>query len=100
MSILEEVTIENTTTTTTTNNNNNNNISSSSLVSNTTWEKFMSIISSCSINLFLPFLNGLMLGFGELVAHEYSWKVGIFKRTRENSPNTFKIYKKPVSETF
>jgi hypothetical protein len=27
-------------------------------------------LSSLSINLILPFINGLMLGFGELIAHE------------------------------
>ncbi|KAH3676185.1 hypothetical protein WICMUC_002207 [Wickerhamomyces mucosus] len=34
-------------------------------------------LGSLSINLILPFINGLMLGFGELVAHEigfhYNW---------------------------
>lgn len=37
---------------------------------------FWSIIRGAAINLFLPFVNGLMLGFGELVAHEASWRLG------------------------
>ncbi|KAF2402955.1 TOM13-domain-containing protein [Trichodelitschia bisporula] len=28
------------------------------------------------INLFLPFVNGLMLGFGELFAHEMAFRLG------------------------
>ncbi|CDR47716.1 CYFA0S36e00760g1_1 [Cyberlindnera fabianii] len=35
------------------------------------------LLASLSINLFLPFINGLMLGFGEIIAHEigfhYNW---------------------------
>lgn len=35
------------------------------------------LLGSLSINLFLPFINGLMLGFGEIIAHEigfhYNW---------------------------
>ncbi|ODV59826.1 Mim1p, partial [Ascoidea rubescens DSM 1968] len=34
-------------------------------------------ITSSSVNLFLPFINGMMLGFGEILAHEigfrYNW---------------------------
>lgn len=37
---------------------------------------FWSIIRGAAINLFLPFVNGLMLGFGELVAHEAAWRLG------------------------
>jgi hypothetical protein len=36
-----------------------------------------SLLASLSINLLLPFINGLMLGFGEIIAHEigfhYNW---------------------------
>lgn len=35
-----------------------------------------SILRGAAINLFLPFINGLMLGFGELVAHETAWRLG------------------------
>jgi hypothetical protein len=37
---------------------------------------FWSIIRGAAINLLLPFVNGLMLGFGELVAHEWAWRLG------------------------
>ncbi|GME73855.1 unnamed protein product [[Candida] boidinii] len=39
--------------------------------------KIVSFFSSCCINLVLPFINGIMLGFGEILAHEigfrYNW---------------------------
>ena len=44
-------------------------------------QQLVRFIKSCSINLFLPFINGLMLGFGELVAHEISWRNNWFSRT-------------------
>ena len=37
---------------------------------------FWSIVRGAAINLVLPFVNGLMLGFGELVAHEAAWRLG------------------------
>ncbi|KAK6523891.1 hypothetical protein TWF281_001857 [Arthrobotrys megalospora] len=37
---------------------------------------FISIVRSAAINLFLPFVNGLMLGFGELFAHEIAFRLG------------------------
>ncbi|GCE99479.1 hypothetical protein ZYGM_003227 [Zygosaccharomyces mellis] len=37
-----------------------------------------SFAGSCAINLILPFINGLMLGFGELLAHEICWRKAIF----------------------
>ncbi|KAH3672099.1 hypothetical protein WICPIJ_010143 [Wickerhamomyces pijperi] len=43
-----------------------------------TLSKITTVLASLSINLFLPFLNGLMLGFGELVAHEVGLKWGWF----------------------
>ncbi|SCU78963.1 LAMI_0A06744g1_1 [Lachancea mirantina] len=43
---------------------------------------------SCSVNLLLPFVNGLMLGFGELVAHELCWKFQWFSRRNRG----YKIY--------
>ncbi|AOA64068.1 Mitochondrial membrane import protein [Komagataella phaffii CBS 7435] len=37
-----------------------------------------SAVSSVAINLVLPFINGMMLGFGEILAHEvafrYKWR--------------------------
>ncbi|GAV55536.1 hypothetical protein ZYGR_0AV01680 [Zygosaccharomyces rouxii] len=40
-----------------------------------------SFAGSCAINLILPFINGLMLGFGELLAHEICWRKAIFPPT-------------------
>ncbi|KAM0723620.1 hypothetical protein Q7P37_000608 [Cladosporium fusiforme] len=37
---------------------------------------FLSIIRGAAINLVLPFINGLMLGFGELFAHEAAFRLG------------------------
>lgn len=34
------------------------------------------IIRGAAINLFLPFINGMMLGFGELFAHEAAFRLG------------------------
>lgn len=35
-----------------------------------------SLIRGAAINLFLPFVNGMMLGFGELFAHEAAFRLG------------------------
>lgn len=35
-----------------------------------------SIIRGVAINLVLPFINGMMLGFGELFAHEAAFRLG------------------------
>jgi hypothetical protein len=35
-----------------------------------------SIFRGAAINLILPFVNGLMLGFGELFAHEAAFRLG------------------------
>lgn len=34
------------------------------------------LLRGAAINLFLPFVNGLMLGFGELFAHEVAFRLG------------------------
>lgn len=34
------------------------------------------LLSGAAINLLLPFINGLMLGFGELFAHEAAYRLG------------------------
>lgn len=34
------------------------------------------ILRGAAINLLLPFINGLMLGFGELFAHEAAFRLG------------------------
>lgn len=36
----------------------------------------VSLLTSCAINLFLPFINGMMLGFGEIFAHELGFRWG------------------------
>ncbi|KAI1407205.1 TOM13-domain-containing protein [Hypoxylon sp. FL1857] len=35
-----------------------------------------SMIRGAAINLLLPFINGMMLGFGELFAHEAAFRLG------------------------
>ena len=37
---------------------------------------FWSLLRGAAINLLLPFVNGLMLGFGELLAHEAAFRLG------------------------
>lgn len=37
---------------------------------------FWSVVRGAAINLVLPFVNGLMLGFGELFAHEAAFRLG------------------------
>jgi len=34
------------------------------------------LLRGAAINLLLPFINGLMLGFGELFAHEAAFRLG------------------------
>ncbi|RYP51606.1 hypothetical protein DL768_003113 [Monosporascus sp. mg162] len=35
-----------------------------------------SLVRGAAINLILPFINGMMLGFGELFAHEAAFRLG------------------------
>ncbi|KAI9829673.1 MAG: hypothetical protein M1819_006044 [Sarea resinae] len=49
------------------------------------------LLRGAAINLFLPFVNGLMLGFGELLAHEAAFRLGwsgtkIFPSGRNTRP--------------
>lgn len=44
-----------------------------------------SIMRGAAINLFLPFVNGLMLGWGELFAHEIAFQFG-WSTTRACDP--------------
>lgn len=37
---------------------------------------FWSLLRGTAINVFLPFVNGLMLGLGELLAHEAAFRLG------------------------
>jgi len=43
-----------------------------------------SLLRGAAINLFLPFVNGMMLGFGELFAHEAAFRLG-WSGTRASS---------------
>lgn len=49
----------------------------------------LSFAGSCTINLVLPFVNGLMLGFGELLAHELCWRNNLFDRQKNTG---YRIY--------
>ncbi|KAK4118780.1 TOM13-domain-containing protein [Parathielavia appendiculata] len=46
-----------------------------------------SILRGAAINLLLPFVNGMMLGFGELFAHEAAFRLG-WSNTRVHLPTT------------
>ena len=46
-------------------------------------------LSSAAVNLILPFVNGLMLGFGELAAHELAWRYNWFDR---RNTAAFRVY--------
>ncbi|KIH91096.1 mitochondrial import protein [Sporothrix brasiliensis 5110] len=35
-----------------------------------------SLFRGATINLLLPFVNGMMMGFGELFAHEFAFRLG------------------------
>ncbi|KAK1839949.1 mitochondrial outer membrane [Colletotrichum chrysophilum] len=37
---------------------------------------FWGLVRGAAINLLLPFINGMMLGFGELFAHEAAFRLG------------------------
>ena len=50
------------------------------MIKPSTYTKLIQFARSCTINLLLPFINGLMLGFGELVAHEVAWRYNWFDR--------------------
>ncbi|KAI9740421.1 MAG: hypothetical protein M1834_005001 [Cirrosporium novae-zelandiae] len=52
---------------------------------------FWGIVRGAAINLLLPFINGMMLGFGELLAHEAAFRLGwqttkIFPNHRVSTP--------------
>ncbi|PWO24792.1 hypothetical protein PtrARCrB10_06682 [Pyrenophora tritici-repentis] len=63
----------------------NNELSSTSSSTNTTTSSplilykpptLWGLLRGAAINLLLPFINGLMLGFGELVANEAAYRLG------------------------
>lgn len=56
------------------------------------------IIRGAAINILLPFVNGLMLGFGELFAHEAAFRlgwsgtrVGLLGPSHEHTPFFFSV---------
>lgn len=48
-----------------------------------------SLIRGTAINLVLPFINGMMLGFGELFAHEAAFRLG-WGGTRVSATATYR----------
>ncbi|KAI8084442.1 outer membrane protein TOM13-domain-containing protein [Halteromyces radiatus] len=46
---------------------------------------FLSFIKSTAINFLLPFINGVMLGFGEILANELVLKYGWFGFARNSN---------------
>ena len=46
------------------------------------------LLRGAAINLLLPFINGMMLGFGELFAHEAAFRLG-WSGTRVRSTRRF-----------
>ena len=49
---------------------------------------FWSLVRGAAINLVLPFINGMMLGFGELFAHEAAFRLG-WSGTKVRAPPPF-----------
>ncbi|KAI9871628.1 MAG: Mitochondrial inner membrane protein oxa1, partial [Pleopsidium flavum] len=54
------------------------------------------LLRGAAINLLLPFVNGLMLGFGELLAHEAAFRLG-WSGTKFTS-STSRSYQQPLSK--
>lgn len=59
-----------------TNDNNNNDSSREQRVVIYSRPTFWSLVRGAAINLLLPFVNGMMLGLGELLAHEIAFRWG------------------------
>ncbi|EGG00078.1 uncharacterized protein MELLADRAFT_112193 [Melampsora larici-populina 98AG31] len=59
-----------------------------------TWQrKIGCMTATLAINLFLPFVNGIMLGFGEIAARElvgkyFGWGIGPFKESYRTNSQT------------
>lgn len=49
------------------------------------------IAVSCAINCILPFINGMMLGFGEIFAHEIGYRWG-WSAARVRRPSYFLLF--------
>jgi len=64
--------------------------------------RVLALVSSLTINLLLPFINGVMLGFGEIFArHIIKWNgwsnVASFLGLRSPSPTKVEAYPSPLS---
>lgn len=68
------------------------------LISPGVMKTLVKYITECSINLVLPFLNGLMLGFGELVAHEVCWQYKWFYHGQGSAHKVFPTWRKEQIE--
>jgi len=49
-----------------------------------------SLLRGTAINLLLPFINGMMLGWGELFAHEAAFRLG-WGNTRVSAMRSYKV---------
>jgi hypothetical protein len=54
----------------------NSSNSSNSLITFYKPPTLLSLLRTTAINLILPFINGVMLGFGEIFAHELAFRWG------------------------
>lgn len=68
------------------------------LLSSSTLSTLVRYLAGCSINLVLPFLNGLMLGFGELVAHEVCWQYKWFHHGADSAHKIFPAWRKELAQ--
>lgn len=57
---------------------------------------FWGLLRGAAINLLLPFVNGLMLGFGELFAHEAAFRLG-WSGTRVSPSSPLMVSQRPVA---
>ncbi|CAD6446804.1 303558da-1a08-410f-9608-9fa2a944f72e [Sclerotinia trifoliorum] len=62
---------------------------------------FWGLLRGAAINLVLPFVNGLMLGFGELFAHEAAFRLGwsntkVFPPTRRSVGPGIEVRESPL----
>ncbi|KAA8573396.1 hypothetical protein MFRU_038g00790 [Monilinia fructicola] len=62
---------------------------------------FWGLLRGAAINLVLPFVNGLMLGFGELFAHEAAFRLGwsntkVFPATRRSVGPGIEVRDSPI----
>lgn len=56
--------------------------------------KWLPLVQKLSINLLIPFLNGIMLGFGEIFAHELGVLMG-WREARGFDPSSMPLATNP-----